>query len=105
MCVIPIVVLFVCFVFVDVFVVCFPASVMTAFPGDTRTVSEDSDCTSLIIIIILVVVIIMMMIIMIIALKGAIQDFLQSHHCAVNCLQHVRSSGQGAVVCKSRATH
>ena len=29
----------------------------------------------------------------------------QSPHCAANCLQHVRSSGQGAVVCKSRATH
>ena len=30
--------------------------------------------------------------------------FLQSH-CAANCLQHVCSSGQGAIVCKSRATH
>ena len=27
------------------------------------------------------------------AFKGAIQDFLQSPHFAVNCLQHVRSSG------------
>ena len=44
-------------------------------------------------------------IIMIIAFKGAIPDFLQSPHCAVNCLQHVRSSGLGAIVCKSRATH
>ena len=31
--------------------------------------------------------------------------FLQSPHCAANRLQHVRSSGQGAVVCKSLATH
>ena len=32
--------------------------------------------------------------------------FLQSPHCAaINCLQHVRSSGSGAIVCKSRATH
>ena len=31
----------------------------------------------------------------IIAFKGAVQDFLQSPHCAVNCLQHVRSSGPG----------
>ena len=30
---------------------------------------------------------------------------LQSPHCAANCLQHVRSSGTGAVVCKSRTTH
>ena len=53
--------------------------------------------------------ILMMMIIMIIitimTLKGAIYDFLQSPHCAANCLQHVRSGGQGAVVCDSRATH
>ena len=44
-------------------------------------------------------------IIIIIAFKGAIRDFLQSPHSAVNCLQHVRSSGTGAIVCKSRATH
>ena len=31
--------------------------------------------------------------------------FLQSPHSAANCLQHVRSSGQDATVCKSRATH
>ena len=30
--------------------------------------------------------------------------FLQSAHCAENCLQHVRSSGQDTIVCKSRAT-
>ena len=41
----------------------------------------------------------------IIAFKGAIQDFLQSPHCSANRLQHVRSSGPGAVVCKSCATH
>ena len=35
----------------------------------------------------------------IIAFKGAIRDFLQSPHSAANCLQHVRSSGQGAIVC------
>ena len=33
-------------------------------------------------------------------LKGA--DFQQSH-CAKNCPQHVHSTGQGAIVCKSRA--
>ena len=42
---------------------------------------------------------------MIIAFKGAIRDFLQSPHSAANCLQHVRSSGPGVTVCKSRATH
>ena len=31
--------------------------------------------------------------------------FLQSPHCPANRLQHVRSSGQCASVCKSRATH
>ena len=41
----------------------------------------------------------------IIAFKGAIRDFLQSPHSAANCLQHARSSGPGAIVCKSRATH
>ena len=45
------------------------------------------------------------MIIIIIALKGSIQDFLQSPHCTANCLQCVYSSGQGAIVCKSHATH
>ena len=38
-------------------------------------------------------------------IKGAIRDCLQSPHCAENRLQHVRSRGQGAIVCKSRATH
>ena len=31
--------------------------------------------------------------------------FLQSPHNAANSLQYVRSSGPGAIVCKSRATH
>ena len=30
---------------------------------------------------------------------------LQSPHSAANCLQHARSSGPGAIVCKSRAIH
>ena len=30
--------------------------------------------------------------------------FVHSHNCAANCLQHVRSSGQGGIICKSRAT-
>ena len=54
---------------------------------------------------IVVEVVVIIIIIIIIAFKGAIQDFLQSPHSAANCLQHVRSRGQGAVVCKSRATH
>ena len=44
-------------------------------------------------------------IIIIIAFKGAIRDFLQSPHSAANRLQHARSSGPGAIVCKSCATH
>ena len=35
-------------------------------------------------------------IIIVIALIGAIQDFLQSSHCAMNYIQHVCWSGQGA---------
>ena len=31
--------------------------------------------------------------------------FLLSPHYAANCLQHVRSSGPGEIVCKSRAAH
>ena len=40
-----------------------------------------------------------------IALKGTIRDFSQSPNCAANCLQRVRSSGPGIIVCKLRATH
>ena len=35
----------------------------------------------------------------IIAFKGAIQDFLQSPYCAANGLQHICSSGPGAIMC------
>ena len=49
--------------------------------------------------------IILILILIIIAFKGAVRDFLQSPRCAASCLQHVRSSGQGAIVCNSRATH
>ena len=55
--------------------------------------------------VLLSVLIIIIIIIIIIAFKGAIRDFLQSPHSAANCLQHVRSSGPGATVCKSRAAH
>ena len=44
-------------------------------------------------------------IIIIIAFKGAIRDLLQSPHSAANRLRHVHSSGLGATMCKSRATH
>ena len=49
--------------------------------------------------------IVIIIIIIIITFKSAIRDFLQSPHSAANCLQHVHSSGTGATVCKSRATH
>ena len=52
----------------------------------------------------LVIVKIIIIILIVIALKGAVQDFLQSPHCTTNCIQHVHSSGQGTVVCKSCAT-
>ena len=59
------------------------------------------------IIIIMMIIILMMMMITIIIMvfKGAIRNFLQSLHCAANRLQHVRSSGPGAVVCKCRVTY
>ena len=53
----------------------------------------------------IMIIIIIITIIIIIQFKGAIQDFLQSPHSAVNCLQHARSSGPGTSVCKSRATY
>ena len=55
-------------------------------------------------VIIIIVIMMMMMVIIIIAFKDAIRDFVQSPHCAGNCHQHVRSSGPGAIVCRSRAT-
>ena len=45
------------------------------------------------------------MIIMIIALKDSIPVSIFTPHCATTCLQRVCLSGQGAIVCKSRATH
>ena len=30
---------------------------------------------------------------------------LQSPHCTTNCLQHIRSSGQSTIMCKSHGTH
>ena len=47
----------------------------------------------------------MMMMMIIIEMKDAIWDVLQYPHCAANCLQHARSSGPGAIMYKSRATH
>ena len=40
-----------------------------------------------------------------IAFKSAIRDFFQSPHCTANRLQHIRSDGSGAIVCKRHATH
>ena len=48
---------------------------------------------------------VIIIIIIIITFKGVIRDLLQSPHSAANCLQHVRSSGPSANVCKSCATH
>ena len=53
----------------------------------------------------IIIIITTITIIIIIAFKGAIRDFLQSPHSAANCLKYTLSSGQGAIVCKSRATH
>ena len=47
---------------------------------------------------IVIIIMIMMMVVMLIALKCTTRDLLQSPHCAVNCLQHACSNGQGAIV-------
>ena len=57
------------------------------------------------IIIIVLVVVVVVVVIVVIALKDAIRDFSQSPQCAPNCLQVERSSGPGAVMCKSLAAH
>ena len=60
----------------------------------------------LIIIITTIIVIINIIIIIITKLKGTLWDFfLKSPHCTANCLHHVCLSGQGTVMCESRATH
>ena len=46
-------------------------------------------------------ILIIFIIIIVIALKGVNREFLQSPH----YLQHVHSSGQGTIACKSRAAH
>ena len=51
-----------------------------------------------------IIIMIIIIILIIVAFKGAIRDFSQSPHSAANRLQHVRSSGPGAIVCKPRAT-
>ena len=38
-------------------------------------------------------------------IERRIPRFFQSCHCVANCLQHVRSSVPGAIVCKSHAAH
>ena len=45
--------------------------------------------------------------IILISFKGAVRDFLQPPRCASNCLQHVRSSGQGtkAQSCENHVQH
>ena len=58
-----------------------------------------------IVMIMMMMIIIIVIIIIIIALKGAIRYLLQSPHCAMNCLQHIRSSGPGAIMCRSHAAH
>ena len=59
----------------------------------------------ILLLLLLITVIIMMIIIIIVvmAFKRAIRDFLHSPQCAANSLQPARSSGPGAIVCKSRA--
>ena len=57
------------------------------------------------IIIIIIIIIIMIIIIIIMVMVMMTREILQSPHCAVICLLHVRSSGQGGIVYKSCATY
>ena len=59
----------------------------------------------IVMLVLMVMVIMMMMMMKMVTLKGVIQDFLPSPHCAANCLEPVRSSGQGAIICKSYVTY
>ena len=70
--------------------------IITATAAAAATTTTTTTTTIMIIIIIIIVI---MMMIIIIAFKGAIRESFYKP------LQHVRSNGQGAVVCKSRATH
>ena len=88
------------------------STVVVRFLCSGSSSSSDSSSTSGVVVVVVVAVVMIVMIIMIIiiiiiviAFKVAIGDFLQSPHSAANCLLHVRSSGPGAIVCKSRATH
>ena len=51
------------------------------------------------------IIIMVMKIIALMTLKGTIQNVILSPDWATNCLQHVCSSDQGAIVYKSCATH
>ena len=70
--------------------------VMIAHSGDTAAVCMSLETCQIYVLVTLVSFMIIIMII--IAFRSAIQDFLQSPHCPVNCLQHICSSGLGAVV-------
>ena len=72
---------------------------------DNNNNNKNKTTTIILIILMMMMMVLVMMMMIIITLKGAIRGFVQSPPCAANCLQHVRSSGQGAIVCKSRVTY
>ena len=57
----------------------------------------------IIIIIMMMMIIIVIIIIIILKRRNSRFFFFKSPHRTANCLQHVSSSGPGAIVCKSRA--
>ena len=64
----------------------------------------DNNITIMILMMMMTMAIIIMVTKARLTLKDAIRDFLQRPHCVANCLRHVRSNKQGAIVCKSHAT-
>ena len=82
-------------------------SVIMVRSGSSRWKTEEAkeseeEAAKIIIITIIIATTTTTLIIIIIAFKGAVRDFLQSPHCAVNCLKHVCSSGQS---CENHVQH
>ena len=59
----------------------------------------------LVVVVVVLVVAVVVVVVVTRAFQAAIRDFLHSPHCVANRLQHVRSSGLGAVVCNTSSAY
>ena len=77
--------------------------------GDDDYDDNDGDMMMMMVIMIMIIrrriIMIIIVTIIKIALNGAIRDFYDLLTAPRICLQYVRSSGQGVIICKARATH